>query len=115
MHYSSHSHKILYANPCYGHTNSLHFMEFCQLVTHLWLNLLILNQYKGNNSCTTDAILTKLDLHQCIMVICIHIKFHQIPLTGYLVVAPDRCGRQMDRMTDGQTWRKLYPSSFGGG
>ena len=63
--------------------------------------LLILNQYiydKGNNSCTTDASLIKLDLHQHIMVIytCIHVKFHRIPLTGYLVMATDRYDRQMD-------------------
>ena len=38
-----------------------------------------LNQCKGNNSCTTDAILPKPDVHQRIMVVYIHIKFHQIP------------------------------------
>ena len=48
----------------------------------------ISNQYKGNNSCPTDAILTKLTVHQRIMVIYIHIKFHKIPLIGYLVMAP---------------------------
>ena len=45
------------------------------------------NQYKGTNSCTTEAILTKLDMHQRILVICYHIKFHKIPLNGYLVMA----------------------------
>ena len=47
----------------------LSFMKFCPWVTKLWLNLLILYQHKGNNSCTTDAILTKLDVHQSIMVV----------------------------------------------
>ena len=40
------------------------------------------------------VILTKVNVHQRVMVIYIHIKFHQIPLTGYLVMAPDgRDGR----------------------
>ena len=57
--------------------------------------MLILNQYMGNNSCSTDAILTKLNMHQSIMVICSHNKFHQIPLIGYVVMAPDGRDRQM--------------------
>ena len=52
-------------------------------------HFLIINQNKGNNSCTTDAILTKFDVHQRIKVIYAHLKFHQIPLVGYLVMAPD--------------------------
>ena len=64
-------------------------MKFCPLIALLWLNLLNFNQYKGNNSCTTDAILTKLDVRQRNMVIYIYIKFHQIPLIGYFVMAPD--------------------------
>ena len=45
----------------------------------------ILNQYKGNNSCITEAILTKLDIFQRIMVIYIYIyiyKFNEIPSIG---------------------------------
>ena len=74
-------------------------MEFCQLVTYLWLNLMSLNQYKGNNSCTTDASLIKFDVHQRIMVIytCIHNMFHRIPLTGNLVMATDGYDGWMDR------------------
>ena len=89
-------------------------MEFCQLATciYLWLNVLILNQYKGNNSGIIDDIQTKFDVHQGIMVICIPIKFHQILLIGYLVMAPDGHDTQNDGPTD---WRKLYPSAFGQG
>ena len=80
-----------------------YFMKYCQLATSLLLNLLICNHYKGSNSNSTDAILTNLDVHQRIMVIhiCIHIKFHQIPFIGYLVMAPGgREGR-----TDGGHWQ----------
>ena len=45
-----------------------------------------------------DAILTKLDVHQKIMVIYIYIKFHRIQLIGYLVMALDG----PDWRTDGQ-------------
>ena len=75
-------------------------MKFCQLVTYLWLSLLILGQYKGNNACTTNAILTKLDMHQCIMVIYIHIKFHQIPMIEYLVITLDGCDGGKDRQME---------------
>ena len=51
-------------------------------------------------SCTSDAILTNLDMHQNIMVIYFHVKFHHISLIGYLVMAVDGCDRQKDRMTD---------------
>ena len=56
--------------------------------------MLIFKQYKGNILCTADAILTKLDTHQRIKVIYIHIKFRQIPLVSYLVMAAD--GRDTD-------------------
>ena len=71
--------------------------------------LLILNQCKGNNSCTTDAILTKLKVHQRIVVIYIHIKFHQIPLIGYLVMAPDR----HDEWTEGHEENYIPPPPAG--
>ena len=77
--------------------------------------MLILNHYKGNNSCTIEAMLTKLDVHQCIMVIYMHIKFHEIQLNGYLVMALDGHDGRTDWRTEGRTWRKLYPSAFGGG
>ena len=34
-----------------------------------------------------NASLTKLDVHQCLIVIYICIKFHEIRLWGYLVIA----------------------------
>ena len=71
--------------------------------------LLILNQYKGNNSCTADAILIKLYVHQRIIVIYIHIKFHQIQSIGYLVMVPD--GR--DGRTDGYRENYIPPPSAG--
>ena len=42
--------------------------------------------------------MTKVDMHQSIMVMYIHIKFHQIPLIGYLVMAPDGCDGRTDRI-----------------
>ena len=57
--------------------------------------LLMLNPYKDNNSCTTDVIMATLNKHLHIMVIYIHIKFHQIPQIGYLVMAPDCCDRHI--------------------
>ena len=38
-------------------------MKFLSMVTLSWLILLILNQFKGNNSCITEASLTKHDMH----------------------------------------------------
>ena len=50
-------------------------------------NLWILNQFnKGNKSCITDAIVAKLNLHSCAMTKHNCIKFHKIPLNGYLVM-----------------------------
>ena len=61
-------------------------------------------QIKGYNSGSTKARRTKLDVHHIIIVILIQYKFHEIPLSGYIVMAPD-----------GRTWTNLYPSAFGGG
>ena len=81
------------------------------------LNLLILNQYKGNNSCATEAILTKLDVRQRNMVIYIHIMFHEIPVIGYLVMSSDgrdkRTGGRNDGQTDGHR-ENYFPSSSAG-
>ena len=46
-----------------------------------------LNQFKGYNSCITNASLTKLDVHQCLIVMYICSKFHIFRLRGYLVIA----------------------------
>ena len=40
-------------------------------------------KFKGNNSYITEFILTKLNVHQHIMVINICFKFHQILFIGY--------------------------------
>ena len=71
--------------------------------------LLILNQHKGNNSCNTYAILTKLDVHQRIMEIYIHFKFQQIPLVGYLLMALDGCDRQtnMEKTISLHVWQGI--------
>ena len=69
----------------------------------------ILNQFKGNKSCISDAILSKLsehnnvktysnsciteaclaklNMHQRLIVIDIYYKFHEIPVCGYFVMA----------------------------
>ena len=44
-------------------------------------------QFKGYNSWTTNASLTKLHLHQCLVVIYIYLKFHEIRVGGYIVIA----------------------------
>ena len=46
---------------------------------------------------------TKLDVHHIIIVIHIYYKFHEIPFSGYVVMAPD--GRTVGRMDGhGQTY-----------
>ena len=52
-------------------------------------NCMNLNQFKGYSSCATKARLTKLDVHHIIIVIHIQYKFHDIPFSGYLAMAPD--------------------------
>ena len=92
----------------------LSFIQFCSIVTELWLILWTLNPFKGYNSCTTESSLIKLDVHQ--QVIYIYTKFHEIQFSSYLVMAQVTDGkmdRQTDRRTDGRTWRKQYPSTFG--
>ena len=59
---------------------------------------MILNQFKGFNSLTTEVSQTKLAMHDIVIVIHILYKFYEIPLSGYLVMAPD--GRTEGR-TDG--------------
>ena len=51
-------------------------------------------------------------MHQHFKVLSIYIKFHEILFSSYVVMAEDG---QMDGRTDRQTWRKQYPSNFGGG
>ena len=49
-------------------------------------NLWILNQFKGIKSCTTDAIMIKLNVHFYVKTIHKYFKFHEIPFIGYLVM-----------------------------
>ena len=49
-------------------------------------NLWILNPFKGIKSCTNGAIMTKLNVHCCVMTIHNYFKFHEIPFIGYLVM-----------------------------
>ena len=46
---------------------------------------MILKQYKGIKSLITGAILIQRELHQCVRVIHIKLKFDIILNTGYLV------------------------------
>ena len=55
-------------------------MKFCSLVTELQLNLLILHWFKGNNSITFEASLTKINMQTQIIVIYTYCKFHEILL-----------------------------------
>ena len=62
------------------------FMIFCWLVTELWLNLLILQQFEG--SCIIEAILTHFILKQIhVLVIQIHYQFMKILPIGHLLTA----------------------------
>ena len=49
-------------------------------------NLWILNQFKGNKSCTTDASIIKLNEHCRVVTLQNCWKLHEIPFTGYLVM-----------------------------
>ena len=49
----------------------------------IWIS----NRFKGYNSWTTKASLTKLYVHQCHIVIYIHFMFHKNRFRGYLVIA----------------------------
>ena len=49
-------------------------------------NLQILSQFKGNKSCITDAIMTKLNVNSHIMTIHHDFKFHEIPFVCCLVL-----------------------------
>ena len=90
-------------------------MNFSSVIRELRLISWIVNQFKGYNLCTIQASLTKLDVHQCVIVIYIYFKFQEIPSNGYLLMAPDeRKDGKTDERTDGRTWRKQYPSPFGG-
>ena len=69
----------------------LSFVYFHSSVAQLWLQTDISDRFKGgNSSITDDAIRTKLDVHQIIMVTYIYSKFHLILFIGYLVMAPER-------------------------
>ena len=46
-------------------------------------------QLKGNNSAITDDTPIKLSMHNLTLAIYIQFKFHEIPSTGYLVMAED--------------------------
>ena len=50
-------------------------------------NIKILSQFKGDNSCTTEASLAKLNIRQHLIAIHICSKFHKIPVSHYLVMA----------------------------
>ena len=60
-----------------------------------------LNQFKGYNSRTTKASLTKLDMHHIVLVIYLYYKFHEIPFSGYLGMARD--GRTVGRTDTDKT------------
>ena len=45
------------------------------MVTLLRMNFVILNCFKGSNSCFTDDILEKLYVHSCVIIIHVYIQF----------------------------------------
>ena len=51
------------------------------------VNFIELNQFKGYNSCITEASLMKIDLHQHITVIYVYFKFYKNLFGSYLVMA----------------------------
>ena len=62
-------------------------VEFCEIpFTGYFLKTqFIFQQFKGNNSLHTGAILTKCKLHPCVMVIYIKCKFQRILYICHLV------------------------------
>ena len=74
-------------------------------------NFVGLNHLKGCNLiCNTRDSLTKAGLHHGVIVIYKCIKFHEIPYSGYLVMAPDR---RKDGRTDGLGQNNIPPPSPG--
>ena len=71
-------------------------------------NFKYFESFQGYTSCTTEAGLTKLDVHQRIIVMHTYFKFHENPFSGYLVMAPDG---QMDGLTDGHGQINIHPPS----
>ena len=69
------------------------------------LTFMIFDHIKGNNSSTTNASLTKFYVHHIVIVIHIKYKFHEIPFSGYFVMALDiqmdgKTKRQKEGLTD---------------
>ena len=54
----------LWALACHDNIKVLSFVKFHSLITLLWLNLFIFQQFKDNNSLHTGATLTKCKMHQ---------------------------------------------------
>ena len=72
-------------------------MQLHLMVTKLWQRTkktLKFRQSKGNSSSVTDDTLSKLQVHNPIIVICIQYKCHEITSIGYLVMAE---GRKTDK------------------
>ena len=63
---------------------SLSFRNFCSLLLSYTANLLILNQFNGNKSCTINTTLTKFNEHSHIMTIQNQVSWNSIHwLPGY--------------------------------
>ena len=62
----------------------IQFQEILVTGTVAMATLQIFNQFKDINSCSTDAVMTKLkvDCHGVTKHTCL--KFHEVPLIGYL-------------------------------
>ena len=58
------------------------------IMATLW----IWNQFKGNKYCTADAVMTKLNVHCCVMTIHVQncFNFFEISFTGCLVITKSR-------------------------
>lgn len=79
----------LSSDKCKMHPSVISCMKFQKSVTYLWLILVILNQFKGDYSCISEASLTKLYMQHSIMIYT-SCKFHEMLFIGYLVMALDQ-------------------------
>ena len=95
----------------------------CVIVIHIYLkfhgilvirylvmtNLFDFKPFKGNNSCTSDASLTKHEVHLCLTVIYIYITIGEVPGNDYLEMAPngrEKTNKNKHRKTGEKTDRQ---------
>ena len=62
----------------------IQFQEILVSVTVAMATLQIFNHFRGINSCNTDAAKTKLKVNCPVLTKHTCLKFHEVPLVGYL-------------------------------